>query len=140
MKSRILHGTVCVLIFAATVLAVFYFSPPGREYRRIRHHMDELRSARDVREVALECLSLLQSTTEQTLIISSADSRVPAAIRSKKPSSLVIAPISRKVTIEFGGGFFHYGYRLEPVSSGAGQWSLSMYGEREDDVRELIRL
>ena len=50
-----------------------------------------------------------------------------------------VEPRTGIVQIEFGGGFIHHGYRFEPVPSGSGKNRLLLYGEEEDDQREILR-
>ena len=103
--------------------------------------MRELAAASDLRHVALACVSLLQSDPGSApLVLGPSDDRLPPAIRSKQPGSVMIDPPARTVIIEFGGGFFHYGYRFEPVPSAATQAHLLIYGEEESDAHELLRL
>ena len=139
MKPKIIRYFLCVAVFLLALASAFYFSPPARDLRRVRHHMSELGSASDIRDIAAGCLTLLQSSpSSQILDPAPTDERLPAAIRSKHPRWLSIDPTSRTVLIEFGGGFFHYGYRFEPVDGE--HWRLLLYGEEPDDVRELLRL
>jgi hypothetical protein len=100
--------------------------------------MSELSTTPDIHDIATGCLDLLRSASSAEFLDS--PERLPAAIRSKHPRWVFVDPTTRSVLIEFGGGFFHYGYRFEPVEAGGEQWRLLLHGEKPAGVRELLRL
>jgi hypothetical protein len=122
--------------FILTVAAVVYISPPAR----IRRQMSDLAVSPDIREIAAACSTLLTSSSgDRVLYLPNDREQVPNVIASKRPQSVFINPASRIVTIEFGGGFFHYGYRLEPQPSDPNHSRFLLYGEEPEDTRELLQ-
>jgi len=110
------------------------------ERRRLETHKHELSVAPDLREVAKECLTLLQSGSLPKGVYAVEqveDERLPPVIRAKHPRWVNVDAEGRTVTIEFGGGSYHYGYLFKPRDN---TWELFLYGEDAADCQELLLL
>ena len=139
MKKRILDFAGFVLFYVGVIFVILLLSPFGRgaiDYWRRKH---ELATAPDVREVAQACLQLVQMDPEHPVHFMPPDfDGLPEVLKAKSPKA--VWGSLGEVNVEFGGGFYHYGYRLEPMPEGTRQWRFLLYGEAEGDVRELLRL
>ena len=128
----ILFALLCCGVLFAIWLVLF-----GGIFLRER----QLAKATDHREVALGCIELLGKSDEliQYYYANELDS-LPPVIRSKHAH---LVHVDRRdtggVIMEFGGGFYHYGYRLEAVPSEKDHWRLLLYAEDQED-RELVRI
>lgn len=141
MKPKVIRILTATVLIALTLAVALYFSPPMRTGREASRRMNELRHASNLREIAVACQALLSSTSSSRLLAPvSTDGSVAAVLTAQQPAYISIEPDRRSVTIEFGGGFLHYGYRFEPVESASSAWHLLLYGEEENDVREILRL
>lgn len=139
MKQRVFRYAICIgtfCVFLSAPYAALYFTSGIHE---TRHHIRELATAPDLRDIASDCIRLLQTAAPKAVIVRSGADELPSAIRSKKPASVYIDATRQIVTIEFGGGFFHYGYRFEPLTSTSTQARLLIFAEDQAD-RELLRL
>ena len=128
---------ICALALAS--LLVVATPNPFGEMLRINWRMRQLARSSDLQGIALACRTLLQSTSEER-IFQSDNVALPPIIRSMNPHYVQVSPDRQRVLIELGGGFFHYGYILESVSSGNGRWRLMLESEYEEDYKELLRL
>jgi hypothetical protein len=61
---------------------------------------------------------------------------VPTLIRSLSPR--YISASSNHVTMEFHGGFDHYGYRVRQSDTNATQWTISWYTEQGERLLTTI--
>ncbi len=137
-----------VIWFSLLVIVAIYVLVLGptlahfqAERRRLETHKHELSVAPDLREVARECLTLLQSGSLPKGIYEveqAEDERLPPAIRSKHPRSVNVDAANQTVTIEFGGGSYHYGFLFKRRENTL--WELFLYGEDPADCRELLLL
>jgi len=137
-----------IIWFALLLIVAIYFLVLGpvlahfdAERRRLETHKHELSVAPDLREVAKECLTLLQSGSLPKGVYEveqAEDERLPPVIRSKHPRWVNVDAAGRTVTIEFGGGSYHYGYLLKRRESTT--WELFLYGEDPADCQELLLL
>lgn len=63
------------------------------------------------------------------------DPRMPVRLRDLKASSLSLMPKEGEAKLEFGGGFYHYGYQVN--SAGGNSYRIVCYGENVEDVDDL---
>ena len=63
---------------------------------------------------------------------------MPARLRELEPSYLSLNPERGTAILEFGGGFYHYGYRLQVASQT--ELELICYGEYPEDAQVLMAL
>jgi len=147
--KKVFRGVLCIAVFLLALFFMLYFGlrmllfPVTHDVWDAQRQVARLADAPDLRDVAAACLTLLQSAppgSTTSFHLDGSDERVPAAIRAKHPHQVYVSPGSQMVEIPFGGGFFHYGYRFEPADSAAGHWKLLLYGEEEDQVKELLIL
>ncbi|HEY3898094.1 MAG TPA: hypothetical protein VGM54_05745 [Chthoniobacter sp.] len=136
LMCRLTPIRILSLLGIIGVAIMVYFNPTVRSIFGVYRQKRALATAADVNQVALACLELLKSG--QSGYIPRDDPRIPPVIRFKKPMAVFIDPPA-KVMIEFGGGFEHYGYRLEPASPELKNWKLLFYGEEPDDIHEILR-
>jgi hypothetical protein len=98
----------------------------------------ELAKRDDLRELAIECRKLCESEDAGKSFTGTEIQKLPRVLQRFNPRDVVIRPTD--MIIEFGGGFWHHGYRFEQVRQDETHWRLLQYGENENDVRELISL
>src|SRR3954471_17109368 len=86
-----------------------------------------LQNRSDYPQIALACVSLARSMTNDSLVPIS-DPRVPSLLKSLSPR--YIAAGSNYVTMEFHGGFDHYGYKVRKSETDPRQWAIVYYTEQ----------
>lgn len=87
-----------------------------------------LQSRADYPQIASACISLARSITNEPTNFKPSDPPVPAKLRSLAPH--YISVYSNHVTLEFHGGFDHYGYRVEQSDDDSRLWTISFYTEQ----------
>jgi hypothetical protein len=90
----------------------------------------------DFPQIAAACATLMHAVTNDSSLVPAADPRVPALLRSLCPRH--ISASSNHVTLEFHGGFDHYGYRFRQADSDPKQWTLSYYTEHGEKLLTTI--
>ena len=86
-----------------------------------------LQNRSDFPQIALACVSLARSFTNDFTLVPVSDPRIPLTLRSLSPRSIHGA--TNFVNLEFHGGFDHYGYRLRQSETNSRLWTLSYYTE-----------
>ena len=100
----------------------------------LKHRNLKVRS--DTHEIGREMAALLHDASlAPNDVIYSNDKRMPARLRELKAVYLRIGYERRTAMLEFGGGFYHYGYMIE--ADGSSRYRMICYGENEDDIVEL---
>src|SRR5437016_6012082 len=95
-----------------------------------------LQNRSDYPQIAAACATLTRAITNHSILIPVADPRVPPLLRSLSPR--YIGASSNHVTLEFHGGFDHYGYRFQQVDTDPKQWTLSYYTEHGEKLLTTI--
>lgn len=145
-RSRILRTmrSTCVsyaLRLVVLAVVVYFCAPPIVDFARVWLRARAVRNSPQVAEIATACIQLLQTTHEYRRIDGNQTDSIPPILRSMRPQDISIDPTPpQRVSIEFGGGFFHFGYKLEALAPPAHGWSFSYYGENEEDVIQLLTL
>ena len=122
-------------------MAVYFCAPPFIDVARAFLRARAVRNSPHVAEIATACIHLLQTTTDYRVINGNQTDSIPAILRSMRPRYFVIDPTPpQRLQVEFGGGFFHFGYKLNALEPPAQGWSFSYYGENEEDVVQLLTL
>ena len=144
MKLRAQHGRVLVplgilfAILAVTVVCIA-ISPLGRMFGSMisvsRDHKD-LKVRVDAHELgAVMAGALHDHFLSSEGSIGGDDPMMPARLRELEPSYLSLDPERGTAMLEFGGGFYHYGYRIQSEEGGA--FRMVCYGENEGDIDDL---
>jgi hypothetical protein len=90
----------------------------------------------DYPEIAAACATLACGITNDSVFVPVADPRVPAILRSLSPRR--IRASSNEVTLEFHGGFEHYGYRFRHADTDSKHCTLSYYTEQGEKLLATI--
>jgi hypothetical protein len=137
--STYLYYAVRICVFAG---AICICAPMVVREACIALHARAVRKAANAKEIATACVQLLQTEKEGGFIGSSEIDAIPPVLRPMHPRSIFIDPRPpvQRVMVEFGGGFFHYGYELKALPPESGGWSFSYYGENEEDRVQLLTL
>jgi hypothetical protein len=98
--------------------------------------MRALQSRTDFPQIVAACVTLARSTTSPTPFIKPTDPIVPPLLRSLAPR--YITADSNRVTMEFHGGFDHYGYRVSQSATNPAFWSISWYSEQGERLLTTI--
>ena len=121
------------LIIAAGFLILF-FTTPLRDFLTPAFKHGALKRRQDLPTIALELATFLSEDPPRTL--SPADPEFPESLRHLDAMRLQTG--QNKVYLEFGGGFYHYGYLLERSDpDNPTELKLICYGEYEED-RDLL--
>jgi hypothetical protein len=126
-----------LIIVAVLVAGVFALVSPFiylgiKSARQIR----ALQNRSDYSQIALACVALAQSATNDMPFIKPTDLCMPALLRSLAPR--YINATSNRVTVEFHGGFDHYGYQVRQSETNAAFWTISWYTERGERLLTTI--
>ena len=124
-------GLVVVAIFIAPIL--YWTMKDGLQSARQKQ---SLQSRTDFSQIASACVTLARTVTNDTAFIKPADPIVPALLRSLSPRSIKAA--TNSVTMEFHGGFDHYGYRIRQSDTNRAFWTISWYTEEGERLLTTI--
>jgi hypothetical protein len=95
-----------------------------------------LQSRSDYPQIAAAAVTLARAITNDSDIIWPTDPRVPPLLRSLAPR--YITGSSNHITMEFHGGFDHYGYRVRHSDTNAGLWMILWYTEKGERLLTTI--
>jgi len=87
-----------------------------------------LQARTDYPQIAAACVSLARSITNASVLLKPSDPVVPAALRLLSPR--YISAHTNFITLEFHGGFDHYGYRVQQSETNPRLWTISYYTEQ----------
>jgi hypothetical protein len=82
----------------------------------------------DYPQIATACVTLARATTNDSVLLYPNDSLVPALLKSLSPRYVSVS--SNHVTLEFHGGFDHYGYSVHQSDTNSKQWMIFFYTEK----------
>jgi hypothetical protein len=127
---------VALIIIAVLVAGVLLFVSPFM-YLGLKSSskMRALQSRSDFPQIASACIILTRAFTNDTLIYPT-DPIVPPLLRSLSPR--YISADSNSVTMEFHGGFDHYGYRVRQSDTNPALWTISWYTEKGERLLTMI--
>lgn len=134
--------TQFVLIVAgAMVVALvgafgFFLAPMIYDGFHSAHQQRSLQRRSDYQQIAAACVLLARAKTNASAMVKPSDPMVPAVLSQLAPR--YIGAYSNLVTLEFHGGFDHYGYRVEQSEEDARIWRISYYTEKERRVLATI--
>ena len=144
MKLRVQHGRVLVplgILVAILAVAVvcIAISPLGSIFGSMisvsREHKG-LKVRGDAHELGVVMAGALHDhSLSSERSIGGDDPMMPARLRELEPSYLSLNPERGTAILEFGGGFYHYGYRIQTEEAGA--FRMFCYGENEGDIDDL---
>jgi hypothetical protein len=121
-----------VLVVGGLVVAGVFIAPilywTMRDGFQSAKQKRALQGRSDYTQIATACVSLARSTTNENTLIKPTDPIVPGLLRSLSPR--YISASSNYVTMEFHGGFDHYGYRVRQSATNVKQWTISWYTEQ----------
>jgi len=128
---------VALIIIAVLVAGVLLLISPF-VYLGLKSssQMRALQSRSDFPQIATACVALARSTTNHTPFIQPTDAIVPPLLRSLSPR--YITADSNRVTMEFHGGFDHYGYRVRQSDTNPALWTISWYTEKGERLLTTI--
>jgi hypothetical protein len=130
MTSRPIFKIVLILLAVVVISAFVFFisimGPMMIDGVRSVFQRRALQNRSDYPQIALACVTLARSMTNDSLIPIT-DPRLPALMKSLSPRYIVAS--SNDVTLEFHGGFDHYGYRVRPSQADPSQWTIFYYTE-----------
>jgi hypothetical protein len=101
-----------------------------------RKQMRALQSRSDYSQIASACVTLAHAVTNQTPLIWPSNPIVPPLVRSLSPR--YVTAYSNLVTMEFHGGFDHYGYRVRQSDTNSTLWTISWYTEKGERLLTTI--
>ena len=87
----------------------------------------------------MACLELSRAAQEHPELSRPELDSLPKVIGDIHPNEVRVDETG-EVTLAFGGGFDHYGYRLERVPDHPEEWRFGMYYEEPLPFKELLRL
>jgi hypothetical protein len=129
--AKIAFIIFAVLLAGVVILIGPFLSPALKSRGQIR----ALQSRSDYPQIATACVTLARSVTNHSRIKPS-DPRVPPLLRALSPR--YITADSNSVTMEFHGGFNHYGYRVEQSDGNANLWRIYWYFEKNQRLLSTI--
>lgn len=124
-KITIIIGGVLAAV-VVVVAGVFFALMILGGFRSARQQR-ALQARTDYPQIAAACVSLARSITNDPVLLKPSDPAVPASLRSLSPR--YISASTNFVTLEFHGGFEHYGYRVRQSDADARLWTIHYYTE-----------
>jgi len=138
-KPSPLRRVLVPLGIIAAVLAGIAVSPLGTilgSMISVTRDHENLKTRVDAHELGAVMVDVLRDPSMDSVdFISGDDERIPARLRDLGASYLALDQESGTARLEFGGGFYHYGYEVQV--EGVDAYRLVCYGENEDDLDEL---
>lgn len=129
-KTRLIIFTALLSGFVLLISPIVYDVIRSAVQRRA------LQNRNDFPQIAADCAMLMRATTSDSVLDPISDPRVPARLRALSPS--YISASSNHVTLEFHGGFDHYGYRFRETDTDPKQWALFYYTEQDERLLTTI--
>jgi hypothetical protein len=134
-------GKVALIIIGVLVVAVLlmvglFIAPFVYDGFRSSSQRRALQRRSDYSQIATACVAIARTITNDSSLIKPTDPIVPTLIRSLSPR--YISASSNHVTMEFHGGFDHYGYRVRQSDTNATQWTISWYTEQGERLLTTI--
>lgn len=128
-----------VVIAFGIVITGIAVSPLGKIVNSIftvtRGHRS-LKARDDARDIgAVMAAALLDPNLATKKQIPAEDPEMPYQLRKLNPVFLSLDPENGVASLEFGGGFYHYGYQVQKQSNGS--YRMLCYGENDDDIADL---
>jgi hypothetical protein len=129
------------VVFAATLIAAAVFFAPllywtMKDGFQSARQKQALQNRSDYSQIATACIAMARSATNETPFIKPTDPVVPPSLRSL-PWRYITAN-SNYVTMEFHGGFDHYGYRVQQSDTNSSLWTISWYTEQGERLLATI--
>lgn len=130
-------GKVALIIIGVLAVGVLVLLSPF-VYPALKgaNQMRALQSRSDYSQIATACVAIARSVTNQTPFIKPTNPIVPPFLRSL-PWRYITAN-SNHVTMEFHGGFDHYGYRVRQSDTNPALWTISWYTEQGERLLTTI--
>ena len=123
-------------VMTAGVLLAIGILLSGFVYERFISRSRELQNRSDYPQIAAACVTLARGITNGTLLFEPTDPKVPMLLRSLSPRYIGASP--NQVTLEFAGGFDHYGYRVRQSATNSREWAISYYTEQGSKLLATI--
>jgi hypothetical protein len=127
--KRFLKLTGSLIFVVAIALAGLFVLFGGPRSLSLRRHFDRLVKTNDHQAVLKAAISLMGSTTNDTLVTGAHLTNLPPSIAVMNPQWVGIS--SDQVTIEFHGGFDHFGFRVRDEGD---SWAMTWYTEQGHHV------
>ncbi len=128
---------IALIIVGVVIAGVLLLVSPFVYYAcKIAGQRRALQSRSDYPQIAAACVTLTRAITNESALIKPTDPVVPAILRSLSPRYMSAS--SNHVTLEFHGGFDHYGYRVRQSDSNPKQWTISYYTEQGERLLTTI--
>ena len=77
----------------------------------LRRHFDRLVKTNDHDSVARAAVAMIRAATNRTIFMADRLTNLPSLIASMKPKYVAVSP--DRMTIEFHGGFDHFGFEIQ---------------------------
>jgi hypothetical protein len=126
MQKTIL--TIAAVVFVTIVVGIVVLVAPFMYLGvKSRQQQQALQNRTDFSEIARAGVRLARSFTNDNPLVFPTNSLVPPLLRSLSPRYFSVE--SNRVTMEFHGGFDHYGYHIRQSGTNPALWSISWYTE-----------
>lgn len=129
----IIFGAMAIAV--AVVVGLFLAPMILGGFRSVRHQR-ALQARSDYPQIAAACVSLARSITNDSALIWPSDPIVPATLRSLSPK--YINAETNSITLEFHGGFDHYGFRVDQSDTDPKLWTIYYYTEQSQKLLTTI--
>jgi hypothetical protein len=126
--TKIVLIIVGVVVAGVIVVVGLFLAPIMYDGFRSASQKRALQTRSDYPQIAAACVSLARSITNDSVLLKPSDPVVPAALRALSPR--YISAYTNFITLEFHGGFDHYGYRVQQSDTDARLWTISYYTEQ----------
>ncbi len=128
---------VTLIIVGVLVVGILLFASPF-VYLGLRSASQQraLKNRTDFPQIAGACVALARANTNTGFIYPN-NPVVPPLLRALAPQ--YITARSNCVTMEFHGGFDHYGYRVRQSETNSNLWTISWYTEQGERLLKTIQ-
>ena len=111
-----------LLIVALVLIFVLLGGPHSAS---LRHHFETLAKTNDHKAVARAAIAVIRAATNDTILRGARLTNLPPLITRMKPEYVTVSP--QRMTIEFHGGFDHFGFEIRDVEDA---WEMTQYTEQ----------
>lgn len=125
-----------VVVASVLLLICLFLVPIIYDGFRSTSQKRALQTRTDYPQIAAACVTLARATTNESVLLYPSQPIVPPLLRSLAPK--YISAHTNFITLEFHGGFDHYGYRVRQSDTEPSQWTISFYTEDGEHLLTTI--
>ena len=134
--SKIARIIVWIVVAGVLLIIGLFIAPVLYDVFRSANQKRALQGRTDYPQIAAACVTIARGVTSDSVPLKPSDPLVPSLLRSLSPT--YIDAHTNNITLEFHGGFDHYGYRVQQLDADPRRWTISVYTEQGQKLLTTI--